>query len=371
MSIPLVDLKAQYASIEEDVVRAVRQVMERGDFILGEAVKTFEKRFGEYIGVPHCFGLASGTDALHLALRALDIGPGDEVLLPANTFIATILAVSQVGATPVLVDVDDETFNLDVKQAEAKLTKRTRAIIPVHLFGQPADMGGVMRLAKQAGLKVVEDACQAHGARYDGRRCGSIGDFGCFSFYPGKNLGAYGDGGGITTSQADLAGRIELLRNYGQVVKYKHLIKGYNSRLDTMQAAILNVKLGLLDGWTAARIRNAGLYHKHLAGLSQIRLPRYNPAIEFGHVFHLYVVRTARRDALLEFLKGRGIFCGIHYPIPIHLLEAYRDLGHARGDFPVAERAADEMLSLPMYAELTEQQVLEVAEGIRAFFAKG
>lgn len=370
MNIPLVDLKAQYATIDREVQGAVRQVMERCDFILGGAVKEFETAFAAYIEVPHCLGVANGTDALHLALRALNIGPGDEVLVPANTYIASALAVTQAGAKPVLVDVDAATFNMDVAQAEAKVTGATKAIIPVHLYGQAADMDGVMSMAARHGLKVVEDACQAHGARYKGRRCGSFGEFGCFSFYPGKNLGAYGDGGGITTSDAGLARKIELLRNYGQEVKYKHLLKGYNSRLDTIQAAILKVKLARLNEWTLARRRNAALYDQLLSGIREIGRPRYDAAADFGHVFHLYVVRAVRRDELLEFLKTRGIFCGIHYPIPIPRLDAYSDLGHKKGDFPVTEKAAQEILSLPMYAELTEENIKEVAEGIKAFYAR-
>jgi dTDP-4-amino-4,6-dideoxygalactose transaminase len=362
-------LKAQYVSIEGEVNAAVRQVMERCDFILGGAVRDFEAAFARYIEVPHCLGVASGTDALHLALRALEIGPGDEVLVPANTYIATALAVTQVGAKPVLVDVDAATFNMDMSKAEKKITRATKAVIPVHLYGQAADMDAVMAMAARHGLKVVEDACQAHGARYKGRRCGSFGDYGCFSFYPGKNLGAYGDGGAVTTRDAGLAKKIELLRNYGQEVKYKHLLKGYNSRLDTIQAAILKIKLERLGAWTAARIRNAGLYGRHLAGIAGIGLPQYDPKVDSGHVFHLYVVRTQRRDELLDFLKGQGVFCGIHYPIPIHLLDAYRDLGHAKGDFPVTEKAAQEIISLPMYAELSEEQVKAVAGAIMAFFA--
>jgi dTDP-4-amino-4,6-dideoxygalactose transaminase len=369
VNIPLVDLKAQYVSIEGEVNAAVRQVMEKCDFILGGAVRDFEAAFARHIEVPHCLGVASGTDALHLALRALEIGPGDEVLVPANTYIATALAVTQVGAKPVLVDVDAATFNMDMAKAEKKITRATKAVIPVHLYGQAADMDAAMAMAARHGLKVVEDACQAHGARYKGRRCGSFGDYGCFSFYPGKNLGAYGDGGAITTRDAGLAKKIELLRNYGQEVKYKHLLKGYNSRLDTIQAAILKVKLERLAAWTAARIRNAGLYGRYLSGTAGVTLPQYDPKADSGHVFHLYVVRTQRRDELLDFLKGQGVFCGIHYPIPIHLLDAYRDLGHAKGDFPVTEKAAQEIISLPMYAELTEEQIKAVAGAIKAFVA--
>jgi dTDP-4-amino-4,6-dideoxygalactose transaminase len=369
MKIPLVDLQAQYQTIRAEVTAAVTKVMDQGDFILGSAVHEFEKSFADYIGTRHCLGVASGLDALALALRALGVGPGDEVICPANTFIATVLPVSQLGAKPVLVDVVPGTFNMDPSQLEKVRTCRTRAVIPVHLCGQPADMDTILAFAARHKLAVVEDACQAHGARYRGRRCGSLGDIGCFSFYPGKNLGAYGDGGAVTTNNPELARKIELLRNYGQEVKYKHVVKGVNSRLDTMQAAVLNVKLKHLDDWNRGRARNARLYEKHLAGIPSITVPTFDHDVEFAHVFHLFMIRCSRRDELLAFLKDRQVFCGIHYPTPIHLLDAYQDLGYTRGDFPETEKAAGTILSLPLYAELTEEQVRYVSDGVRAFFA--
>lgn len=369
MNIPLVDLKAQYAALENEMVAAVRRVMARCDFILGEAVSEFEKKFAEYVGVKHCVGVASGTDALSLALRAVGIEEGDEVLVPANTFIATALAVTQVGAKPVLVDVRPDTYNIDIDQLEASCTDRTRAIIPVHLYGQPAEMDAILAFAEKHGLVVIEDACQAHGAVYKGKRCGSIGVIGCFSYYPGKNLGAYGDGGAITTSDDTLEERLVMLRNYGQKVKYEHLMKGGNSRLDTIQAAILNVKLKRLDEWTHARVRNALLYEKYLGNVEELMLPAFDKKAEFSHVFHLYVVRAKRRDKLLGFLNEKGVSCGIHYPIPIHLQEAYADLEYSEGNFPVTEKAAREILSLPMYPELSEDQISYVADNIKEFYA--
>jgi dTDP-4-amino-4,6-dideoxygalactose transaminase len=370
MQIPLVDLKAQYASLAEEMAAAVTGVMQRGDFILGGAVQEFEKNFAAYIGTTHCVGVNSGTDALWLALAAAGVKAGDEVLVPANTFIATALAVTLAGARPVLVDADPGTYNLDWTRLEAALTRRTRAVIPVHLYGQPADMDRILAFAADHNLIVVEDACQAHAAMVNGRRCGSLGLLGCFSFYPGKNLGAYGDGGAVTTSDPALAEKISVLRNCGQKVKYVHPVKGGNSRLDTMQAAVLNVKLPHLDAWTRSRIHNAHLYARHLAGIRELQLPSFDKRAEFSHVFHLYVVRAVRRDALLAFLREKGVFGGIHYPIPIHLQEAYAELGHKAGAFPVSEKAANEILSLPMYAELSEDAIRYIADCIREFYAR-
>lgn len=368
MNIPLVDLKAQYASFKDEMNRAVLGVLERGDFILGGEVAEFEKNFAAYIGAKHCISVASGTDALYLALRAAGIGAGHEVFVPANTFIATALAVTQVGAKPVLVDVCPDTYNMDPAQLEKKLTSRTKAIIPVHLYGQPADMNAITAFAKKQNLIVIEDACQAHGARYKDNRCGSIGLAGCFSFYPGKNLGAYGDGGAVTTSDDKLAEELKMLRNYGQKVKYHHLSKGGNSRLDTIQAAVLNVKLKRLDDWTRKRRAHAMSYDKLLTGIKGISVPKFDKSADFSHVFHLYVIRAERRDALLAFLKDKGVFCGIHYPIPIHMLEAYSDLGHKAGAFPVTEKACAEIISLPLYAELATDQVKYVADCVGQFY---
>lgn len=366
-AIPLVDLVAQFETIQSEVEARIADVMRRGDFILGTEVAAFEREFATFCGCPRAVGVASGLDALKLILRAMDIGPGDEVVTAANSFIATALAVSAVGATPVLVDCDPVTFNIDAGLVEAAATGRTRAILPVHLYGQPAEMDPILELAARRGCDVVEDAAQAHGACYRGRRCGSIGRAAAFSFYPGKNLGAYGDGGAVTTREDALAGRIATLRNYGSSVKYRHEELGENSRLDTLQAAVLRVKLARLDAWNAARRRIAALYAAALAGVGDLVLPSAPAHVE--PVWHLYVVRTSRRDALLRHLQDAGIGALVHYPTPIHLQPAYAKAGWRRGRFPVAEQTAGEILSLPIYPELTDAQVNKVAGAIRAFFA--
>jgi len=302
--------------------------------------------------------------ALMLILRALKIGSGDEVITSANTFIATALTISGVGATPVLVDVDPETFTLDLEQLERAVTSHTRAIMPVHLFGHPEDMDPIMELAQRHNLFVIEDACQSHGARYKGKMTGSFGNAAAYSFYPAKNLGAYGDGGMIVTNDPELRDSIQLLRNYGQTAKYHHAVQGYNNRLDTLQAAVLSVKLRYLDGWNAARRDHADLYDKLLSG-SGVAVPPRMPEAE--PVWHLYAIRTDHRDELREFLQERGISTGIHYPIPIHLQPAYQELGLKEGDFPISERDAERMLSLPMYAELSDEQIHYVADAIHEF----
>lgn len=359
--IPFVDLATQYRSIKADVDAAVLRVLERGDFILGQDVTAFEQEFAAYCETSHCLGVANGTDALKLALQACGIGPGDEVISAAHTFIATTLAITECGATPVLVDCDPDYYLIDVAKIEAAITPKTKAILPVHLYGQCADMDPILAIAKKHNLVVVEDACQAHGARYKGKRAGSIGDIAAFSFYPGKNLGAYGDGGAITTNRADLAERIKLLRNYGQRVKYHHDEKGGNSRLDSVQAAVLRVKLRHLDDWNAARGRAAEEYGKALAGKG-LGLPKIAPYST--HVFHLYVVQTNDRAGLQKALDAAGAQHGIHYPIPIHRQPAMADLGYAEGAFPVSERVAPLILSLPMFPELTKEQIGRVAAAI-------
>ncbi len=369
MNVPFVDLKTQFAAIRGDVMRNVEKVLQNTNFILGAEVSEFEKAFAAYCECRHAVGVASGLDALKLALRALDIGPGDEVITTANTFIATALAVNSVGATPVLVDMDAVSYNLDPKQLDAAVTPRTKAILPVHLYGQPADMDPILAWAEKRKLHVIEDACQAHGARYKGRRCGSLGRIAAFSFYPGKNLGAYGDGGAVTTNDPALAEKVVLLRGYGSTVKYYHDALGENSRLDTIQAAVLNAKLPHLDAWNAARRRAAARYTEQLAGVGDVATPQILPFAE--HVFHLYVIRTARRDALLKFLQERGVGCIIHYPVPIHLQKAYADRGWKRGDFPETERAADEILSLPMFPDITDAQIDYVVQSVRDFFSAG
>ncbi len=368
MEIPFVDLKAQYRQLKDEVDPAVLAVMQRGDFVLGGAVTEFEREFAEYCHVEHCVGVDSGYSALELMIRAYDIGPGDEVITAANTFIATTLAISNTGATPVLVDCDPQTYNIDASKIEAAITPRTKAIMPVHLYGQAADMDAIVGIARKHGLLVFEDAAQASGARYKGRRAGSLGDAAAFSFYPGKNLGAYGDGGAVTTNDAAIAEKIRLLRNIGQKVKYYHEVKGYNHRLDTIQAAVLRVKLPYLDGWNASRRRAAATYAEMLAGLP-IVAPETADYAE--HIFHLFVVRVSGgREALMDRLKEAGIATGLHYPIPIHLQPAYVELGYKRGDFPVTEAYADEILSLPIFPELDDEKVAYVANAIREFMAE-
>lgn len=367
MEIPFVDLRAQYGQIRDEVDPAVLAVMQRGDFVLGGAVSEFEREFAQYCEVEHCVGVDSGYSALELIVRAYGIGPGDEVITAANTFIATTLAISNAGATPVLVDCDPQTYNIDATKIEAAITPRTKAIMPVHLYGQTADMDAILDIARKHHLFVFEDAAQASGARYKGRRAGSLGDAAAFSFYPGKNLGAYGDGGAVTTDDAAIAEKIRLLRNIGQKVKYHHEVKGFNHRLDTIQAAVLKVKLPYLDDWNAGRRRAAAKYAELLAGL-----PLMTPTTaEYAeHIFHLYVVRMSGREALMDHLKEMGIATGLHYPIPIHLQPAYVELGYKRGDFPVTEAYADEIVSLPIFPELDDEKVAYVANAIRKFMAE-
>jgi dTDP-4-amino-4,6-dideoxygalactose transaminase len=368
MNVPFVDLKAQYHALAQQVDQAMNRVLESSAFILGEDVTLFENEFAAYCQVAHCVGLDNGTSALELALRAGDIGPGDEVITAANTFIATASAIAFTDATPVLVDIDPRTYNLDILAVERALSSRTRAIIPVHLYGQPADMDPLLDLAQRKDLLLIEDACQAHGATYKGRRVGSLGDIACFSFYPAKNLGAYGDGGALVTNDAAIAEKIRMLRNYGQTAKYHHKFIAYNRRLDTLQAAILRIKLRYLDDWNARRAEHARLYDKLLAN-APVTIPPIAGAV--SHVYHLYVIRVQNRDALRAHLAQHGIASGIHYPVPIHLQEAYRHLGYGRGSFPITEKVADDILSLPMYPELTVEQITYVAEAVTEFARSG
>ena len=362
--VPFVDLGAQYRTIAAEIDDAVSKVIRETDFILGREVRLFEEEFARFCEGQYAIGVDSGTSALELALRAYDIGPGDEVITVANSFIASALAISHAGATPVLVDVDPETYTMDVSAVEKAITPRTKAIIPVHLYGQPADMDPILQLAQRHQLVVVEDACQAHGARYKGKRVGSLGHAAAFSFYPGKNLGGYGDGGAVVTNDRDTAKRLEMLRNYGQQEKYRHMFRGYNRRLDTLQAAVLRVKLKYLEKWNAARRQNANRY-RLLLEKSEVITP--NEASYAESVWHLYVIRVNQRDALRDYLASRGISCGIHYPIAIHLQPAYRDLGYKKGDFPVTEDYAQRIISLPMYAELTPELMRFVAQGALEF----
>jgi len=363
MNIPLVDLKAQYQGIKPEIDDAIQSILDNTAFIGGQVVKDFEGNFASFCTADHCVGVASGTDALFLALQALDIGHGDEVIVPANSFIATSEVVTATGAKVVFVDVNEHSYNIDVSKIEAKITGRTRAIIPVHLYGQPADIDPINEIAKRHNLKVIEDSAQAHGAEYKGRRTGTLGDVACFSFYPGKNLGAYGDAGAVVTNDESIADKIRMMANHGRLKKYDHLFEGVNSRLDGIQAAILDVKLKHLEDWTSARRKVAATYNHLLSDLEEVVLPKEEPYAK--HVYHLYVIQLANRDSVREFLKEKGISAGIHYPTPLPLLNAYDYLGHKPGDFPVSERLANEILSLPMYPELSNEQVESVADSVR------
>lgn len=365
--IPLVNLKIQYKTIKKEIDTAIANVLKNADFILGEDVNKFEKEFAEYCGVKYAIGIDSGISALELGMRALGLSnPDIEVLTPANSFIASSSAISFAGAKPVLVDCNPDTYNIDLADAKKKLTKKTKAIMVVHLYGQVTDMREVVKFAKDHNLFLIEDACQAHGARYKGKMSGSFGSFGAFSFYPGKNLGAYGDGGIVVTNSKKVADTILMMRNYGQKKKYNHKFLSWNKRLDTIQAAVLRVKLRHLDDWSKQRIQLAKLYTEILKD-TQVVLPQYND--DLSHVFHLYVIRTKRRNKLLNYLHKKGIGVGIHYPIPIHLQDAYKYLGYKKGDFPITEQYANEIISLPLFPEMSEKQVKFVAGEIVSFFA--
>ena len=362
-AVPFVDLRAQHASLRTELEAACLAALARCDYILGEEVRAFEQEFADYCDAPYCVGVDSGLSALELILRAYDIGPGDEVITASNTFIATALAISATGATPVLVDPADDDFCLDPTLIPAAITTRTRAIIPVHLYGQPCDVNAIFRIAAEHGLVVIEDAAQAHGARLGKWRVGSLGNAAAFSFYPAKNLGAAGDGGAVVTADAELADRIRLLANYGQRTKNQHDVMGGNNRLDTLQAAVLRVKLRRLDEWNGMRRAHAQLYAEMLADLD-VALPQTRAGVE--HVWHLYVVQVADRERVQGDLARRGIATGIHYPTPIHLQPAYAHLGHHRGEFPVVEQLAPHLLSLPMFPELGAEQIAFVADALAA-----
>lgn len=360
MGVPLVDLSVQHRQIAAEVAAGWSEVLERTAFVLGEEVAAFEQSFAQFCGTRHCVGVANGTDALELALRALGVGPGDGVVLPANTFIASAVAVARIGAVPVLVDVDPEALLLDPAQLAQRIDIRTRAVMPVHLYGQSAPIEAISAVVGDRGLPIVEDAAQAQGATRDGFRAGSLGTVAATSFYPGKNLGAYGDGGAVLTSDDGIAGRVRRLRNYGSERRNEHPELGFNSRLDTLQAVVLQAKLRRLDTWNGERRDAAKAYDALLADAEQVRLPATLTANE--HVWHLYVVRVPRRDEVLARLQEAGVGAAVHYPVPIHLHGAMRPLGHRPGDFPVAEAAAQEILSLPLYPGITEQQQQHVVE---------
>jgi len=363
MDIPLVDLKAQYQAIKPEIDEAIQRVLDNTDFIQGEDVKAFEKEFARFCGAQEAIGVANGTEALHVALMACGVGPGDEVITTPFTFIATAEVISLVGARPVFVDIDPLTYNIDPSKIEAAITPRTRAIIPVHLYGRPADMDPINAIARRHNLKVIEDAAQAHGATYNGLPVGTLGDLACFSFYPGKNLGAYGDAGMVVTGDPEMARRVRLLKDHGRLEKYEHLVLGLNGRLDTLQAAILRVKLRYLNAWTARRRAIAALYRNLLAD-SDVRLPPADGAAQ--SVYHLFVLQTPQRESIRRALTARGIASGVHYPIPLHLQPAYRGLGHTIGDFPESERASETVVSLPLYPEMTDAQVQYVAEVVHS-----
>jgi dTDP-4-amino-4,6-dideoxygalactose transaminase len=376
MNVPFVDLSRQHDRIGRQIQEAIRETCEKGDFILGKEAEEFEREFAEFCRVSYAVGVASGSDALNLTLRAMNIGAGDEVIVPVNTFIATAFAVTCTGARPVFVDIDQNTYNIDPEKTETylKAAKRkaggmkVKAVIPVHLYGQPCDMNGILEIAGRYKLKIVEDACQAHGARYNygaklkesvWKMAGTMGDAGCFSFYPAKNLGAFGDGGMVVTKDPNIAGKLRILRNYGQQEKYVHAEIGYNSRLDTIQAAVLRIKLRYLEEWNNMRRASAQLYHKYLSGTNYI-IPQEK--LYTKHIYHLYVIRAKNRDTLRQHLSNEGVSTGIHYPVPLHLTPAYRHLKYKKGKFPVAEIIASEILSLPMFPGITEEEIRYVSE---------
>jgi dTDP-4-amino-4,6-dideoxygalactose transaminase len=360
--IPYADLRSQYRSIKPEIDEAVLRVLDSTQFILGEEVVAFEREFAAYCGTGDAIGVNSGTSALHLALLAAGVGRGDEVITVPFTFVATAAAIVYAGATPVFVDIDAETYTMD-PAIERAITPRTKALMPVHLYGHAADMDPILEIAHRRGVVVIEDAAQAHGAEYKGRRCGSMGVMSAFSFYPGKNLGAYGEGGAVVTSDPALARKIRVMRSWGEERRYEHSVKGFNYRMDGIQGAILRVKLRHLEAWTEARRARAADYARAFAG-SGITIPVERP--QHRHVYHVYAVRLAQRDATRAALQAADIQTGVHYPIPIHLQPAHADLGYAAGDFPVSEKVASEVLSLPMFPEMTTEQVEQVASAVLA-----
>jgi len=364
MEVQFVDFSEQYKIIKDEIEPGLKKVFETGNFILGQEEKDFERDFAKYCETKYAVGVNSGTDALYLALAALDIKDGDEVILPPYTFIATALCISYGGAKPVFVDIEPETYNLDPKKLKAAITPRTKAIIVVHIYGQAANMDEILAIAKEHKLKVVEDCAQAHGARYKGKRVGSMGDVSCFSFYPTKALGAFGDGGMILTSDEKIYNNSMMLRDYGRVGRYEHKIKGYNSRLDTVQAVVLSAKLKRLDQWNEMRAKMAQVYREELKDIKTIVTPASQS--DRTHVYQTFAVRLQNRDKVAEGLKEKKIGVLIHYPIPVHLQEAYKELGHKMGDFPVSEKVASEILSLPMFPHINKEQIRYVCDSLKA-----
>lgn len=364
MNIPFLDLKRQYASIKPEIDAAIKAVVEAQQFVMGPRTEQFEKEFAQYCGTRHAIGVNSGTSALHIALLAIGAGPGDEVITCPNSFFATAEAITAAGAKPVFADVNPESLCMDADELQKKITGKTKAVIPVHLYGQCADMGPIAEIAEEKGIRVIEDACQAHGAEYKGKKAGSFGTISCFSFYPGKNLGAYGEGGMCVTNDSGIDEKLRLLRSHGENPKHRHRIPGFNFRLEELQSAVLTVKLKHLDGWNDKRRKNAALYNKALSG-ANAKLPK---EMEYGkHIYHVYAIRSARRNELAERLKQKGIATGIHYPTPIHLQEAYASLGCKPGSVPNCEKAAGELLSLPMFPELTAEEIEYVSNAINDF----
>ncbi|MCE5212906.1 MAG: DegT/DnrJ/EryC1/StrS family aminotransferase [Deltaproteobacteria bacterium] len=367
MKVPFLDLKTQYNGIKDEIHSAINEVIENAAFAGGPFVARFEQEFASFCNCKHVVGVGNGTDALWLSLCALGIGQGAEVITVPNTFIATTEAISLTGAIPVFVDVDEKTNNMNPDLLEVAITKKTKAIIPVHLFGHSADMDPIMAIARKHGLYVIEDACQAHGSEYKGKKAGTIGATGCFSFYPGKNLGAYGEGGAIVTNDDALAENMKIFRDHGQAQKYYHGIIGWNARLDGIQGAVLNVKLKYLQAWNDARRKHAQDYTEGLSEVKEVVVPQ--EADYTRHVYHIYAIRVNDRNKLMAHLNEKGIACGIHYPVPVHLQDAYRFLKKGKGSFPVAEKCAEQYLSLPMFAELSDEQVAYVVEQIKEYYA--
>ncbi len=362
--IPFLNLKAQHQALKSEILAAMSDVLDNTAFAGGSFVTKFEEEFAPYCQAKYSVGVGNGTDALWFALLALGVGPGDEVITVPNTFIATAEAITYCGAKPVFVDIDEETYTMNPGLIEKAITPKTKAIIPVHLYGQMADMDPIMEIARKHGLFVVEDACQAHGAEYKGRRAGSIGDVGCFSFYPGKNLGACGEAGGCVTNSLELKNKMAMFRDHGQAKKYYHSVVGWNGRMDGFQGAILSIKLKHLDKWTEARRQHAQAYTQAFANVRGVLTPK--EAANRRHVYHLYVLRVRNRDRLLKALADKGVNCAIHYPVPLHLQDAYASLGIGRGSFPVAERCSEEIISLPMFPELTPADIRVVVDELAA-----